>query len=113
MFGEPPSFVGRLPKISYKPGWEISYQFTENSELMRCWKVRIQVKWLGTDSVPPHNERPFHSTHEHNVADEAGLKDAILKSIEYCELHEAREWLRFDGVVYRDPHEELVLENPK
>jgi hypothetical protein len=40
------------------------------------------------------------------VADEAGLKDAILKSIEYCELHEAREWLRFDEVVYRDPHKE-------
>jgi len=100
------SFAGRLPKVTYKPGWEIVYESTEYSEMERCWKVRIRVSWRAADSVPPHAQRDFHSSHEYKVADDVGLKDAILKSIEYCELHEAREWLRFDGVVYRDPHKD-------
>lgn len=36
---------------------------------------------------------------------EAWLSDKL----DWCELHEKDEWLRFNGVLYRDPHKEAMI----
>lgn len=33
----------------------------------------------------------------------------LREKIRWCELHESDEWLRFDGELFRDPHERAMF----
>ena len=97
------------PVVSYKPNHKIWYEWIEPEPALpgdptRRWRARIRVEWVGPNSDRSGLSRDFASVHEVVVRDADDLKRATLETIDYVERHEAREWLLFDGVQYRNPH---------
>jgi hypothetical protein len=41
--------------------------------------------------------------------EEGFWQDWLRGKIHWCELHESDEWLRFDGVLHRDPHNHSMI----
>jgi hypothetical protein len=97
-----------LARYTYKPGWSLQ---AESSVLGPC----IMVRYTAPDSRAAQFKRrdlalavrldvpPF--VHPDRGGDFAMW---LLMALTTVEEHEAREWLRRDGEIYADPHEQAA-----
>lgn len=90
-------------EFTYRPGW--TFTVVED----RFEGLHLHIDYTMENSYRP--EEPFTA----NVIsplppmrDVEAVKDWLLWRLCRIEVHEACEWLRFDGELIRDPHREPV-----
>lgn len=91
----------QLSRYSYRPGWIMRFDDSDPPMLV--------VEYDALDSRNPDVSRRF-TTHSRllpeHCRDEDTFTAAIVNTVEELELHESREWLRRDGVLVADPHQD-------
>ena len=99
-----------LGHVTYKPGWRIEL---ENSGWGLGIGVEIETQdsnHPGADKVVIHFNHPLPPWLIDAIEKEppakvfSALLNEVQLAIKEAELHEAAEWLRFDGVPVVDPH---------
>lgn len=92
-----------LAKITYKPGWVLEVVWT------RYGAVELCATWPVTDVVTGASIKLEHKR-RYGWRDLVRLTDAqvveyfIYRFFYEAEVHELREWLKFDGDHVIDPH---------
>jgi hypothetical protein len=91
-----------IGKLKYKPGWEFSFRDTEWGKLLDIQatvphSVTLEpATFLFTRCIPSWT----------TTGQFVGWVKAVLAE---AEMHEMREFLRFDGVLVDDPHAALAV----
>lgn len=106
--GEQRRAVAKLLAVfSYKPGWK----FELIPDELRCM---VKISFASWDADFPCLDRPEQRKSVLIQKDlcfpyrcsEKDMIHYLVQAIEGAELHEAREWMRFNGAAFRNPHKE-------
>ncbi len=94
--------------IKYKPGYKLELVYKPH---LRTQYFEIELNPEDSKGLitGPHMTLTLLFTWELSldcisVCDEQGMKAWIYDRIIESEVHEAEEWMKFNGVQYRDPH---------
>ena len=111
-----PTFSDMIEQFSYKPGYEFTlvHSNTRPDDVFMAPEGRsskLFLKCYVPDATrPPHEPYllQFQATVPHNIEFQprSGQVYYLKMILETFELHERDEWLRFNGVLYDDPHKE-------
>jgi hypothetical protein len=111
-----PSLTGVLPdllrKLTYKPGWRfwlrrVDWMLSSNTLL---FEIRFQAQnsnnpeeslKFAREIVIPEHWLEFYS------GDEQFWRHWLRAQIMDAEMHELDEWLRIDGIMMNNPHDEV------
>lgn len=91
-----------LSRFTYKPGWRFTIQ-----DMALGTSAYLDITFETTDTYSPDKivkigfREPMRPA---VVYTEESFAHFLLKVIERVEIHEAREWLRYDNVVIFNPH---------
>jgi len=94
-----------VSKVKYKAGWRFYIEFV---------KLNIYLR-IETNIIPDADRSDVfgplrYDSDVTNIKTEKGLQNVIECVIKKIELHEVKEWLRFDGVRFYNPHPESRYE---
>ena len=88
-----------VARIAYRPGWSIAVEEHEHEG------AHIRIVCTVEDSYHPGSTIDLGITSAiPPMRSEEQLVDWMLWRLKRIEEHEVREWLRFDGEVWSDPH---------
>jgi hypothetical protein len=98
-----------LASVRYKPGWEFLITDAYDSNGLPDGRLVLTVSHRELDVTNPKNliTIVFNQMIEVSMLEAAGVewfKHIIFEAIREAEMHELREWLKFDGENLEDPH---------
>jgi hypothetical protein len=97
-----------LATMTYKPTFHFEVVDVNGSDVLRVTMATHDSRPSDAPplSVPVEFGCPT-DWEEHPRVDDF-WREWVHDRIRWCELHESAEWLRFDGELYRDPHEQTM-----
>ena len=108
-----------IDSLTYKPGWR--FWVKRRPTAIPAWPddVILHMEFDAPDANDPEYQTiigrdlllPQGLAYIIDGA-QAGIKRWVEHSIKSMEMHEVDEWLRFDGVRLKDPHETPKLAPP-
>lgn len=96
-----------LETMTYKPTYDFEIVDVNGSDVLR---VTMHTHDSRPDEAVPLSipvDFPVPTVRAAGSADY--WRDWLHRKIHWCELHESDEWLRFDGVLFNDPHNESMI----
>ena len=98
--------AGHVPVVTYKPGYAVTVTVGRALDFLdERAEVTLLVRYEGPDAAGSGKTVPLSFRKVEFVRDAEHFRHFVAASIRELELHEAHEWLRFDGVRFRDPHD--------
>ncbi len=97
-------YAHALSRWNYKPGVEFTAHVVAGGPNVVILKLSTTAH---NSRRGDHQPRPFTVTRPiaAGLTDEQ-VRDELVALVEWWELHESREWARWDGVLIEDPHDE-------
>jgi hypothetical protein len=95
-------------RMSYKDGWAMSVFYPDEFQgLYFAVDIDMPNSYKPDETVPLHIESPLPA-----MTDADALKTWVLCRLIVIETHEALEWFKVDGKMYRDPHDPIPYPRP-
>lgn len=96
----------QLRRYTYRPSWELSIMPGDG----RFVPDGLRVRYSAIDARDPTRTIPIVATFTIHlgVADPDWFARWLADTLMDVERHESREWLRRDGLIYDDPHDETA-----
>lgn len=95
-------------RMTYKPGWALSVFYPDEFQrLYFAVDVDLPNSYKPDETVMLHIESPLPP-----MGDADQLRAWVLWRLTKVEIHEAMEWLKVDGKMFRDPHDPIPYPRP-
>lgn len=102
-----------LSKITYKPGWTFYVDREDKNTYKYSSYLKLHVIAQQIDISDPlkivyiKSDMMISEWDIERLSDNQLIDYLVLQLIRKVELHEIDEWLKIDGINFREPHPEL------